>query len=132
MAQILLIEPDRLLARIYFECLTKAGHHVQICATAQSAVFCADEIKPDVVILELQLVAHSGIEFLYEFRSYPDWQSVPVVVNTNVPAGEFSGSWQLLRDQLGVTQYLYKPVTTLKKLLSTLTEFAAVEASSLL
>lgn len=124
MAQILLIEPDRLLARIYFESLTKAEHRVQICATAQNAIFCADEIRPDVVILELQLVAHSGIEFLYEFRSYPDWQHTPVIVNTNVPAGEFSGSWRLLRDQLGVAQYLYKPVTTLQKLLGTVNDFA--------
>ncbi|HET8708700.1 MAG TPA: response regulator [Candidatus Saccharimonadales bacterium] len=128
MAQILLIEPDRLLARIYFECLTQAGHQVQICATAQSAIFCADDIAPDVVVLELQLVAHSGVEFLYEFRSYPDWQNIPVIANTNVPAGEFSGSWQLLRDQLGVAQYLYKPVTNLQKLLSTVNEFAAIPA----
>lgn len=128
MAQILLVEPDRLLARIYFECLTVAGHTVQICATAQSAIFCADDITPDVVILELQLVSHSGIEFLYEFRSYPDWQDIPVIANTNVPAGEFSGSWKILRDQLGVAQYLYKPVTNLKKLLSTVNEFAAVQA----
>lgn len=126
MAQILLIEPDRLLARIYFECLTKVGHTVQICATAQSAIYCADDITPDVVILELQLVAHSGIEFLYEFRSYPDWQDIPVIANTNVPAGEFSGSWQLLRDQLGVKHYLYKPVASLKNLLSAVNDFATV------
>lgn len=126
MAQVLLIEPDRLLARTYFEALTAVGHSVQICATAQTAIFCADDIKPDVVLLELQLVAHSGIEFLYEFRSYPDWQSIPVIVSTNVPAGEFAGSWKLLRDQLGVSQYLYKPLTNLKKILSTVNEFAVV------
>ncbi len=123
MAKILLIEPDRILAHTYFEALTHAGHAVQICATAQGAIFCADDICPDVVILELQLVGHSGIEFLYEFRSYPDWQNVPVIVATNVPAGEFSGSWKLLRNQLGVSQYLYKPLTNLKKLLSTVQDF---------
>lgn len=122
MAQILLIEPDRVLARIYFEALTSAGHKVQICATAQAAIFCADEIKPDIVLLELQLVAHSGIEFLYEFRSYPDWESIPVIITTNVPAGEFAGSWKLLRDQLAVSQYLYKPLTSLKRLVSTVNE----------
>ena len=128
MAQILLVEPDRLLARIYFDALTHAGHKVQICATAQAGIFCADDIKPDVVLLELQLVAHSGIEFLYEFRSYPDWQNIPVIITTNVPAGEFSGSWKLLRDQLKVCQYLYKPLTSLQRLLSTVTEFTTVPA----
>jgi DNA-binding response OmpR family regulator len=125
-ACVLLIEPDRVLARTYFDALTHAGHEVHICATAQGGIYCADDFKPDVVILELQLVAHSGIEFLYEFRSYPDWQNIPVIITTNVPAGEFSGSWRLLRNQLGVSQYLYKPHTTLKKLLNTVNDFATV------
>lgn len=123
MAQILLIEPDRVLARTYFDALTHAGHKVQICSTAQAGIYCADDIRPDVVILELQLVAHSGVEFLYEFRSYPDWQNIPVVVATNVPAGEFAGSWKLLRDHLAVSQYLYKPQTSLQNLLRTVNEY---------
>lgn len=126
MAQILLLEPDRALARTYFEALTHDGHTVQVCTTAQNAIFCADEIKPDIVILELQLVAHSGIEFLYEFRSYPDWQDIPVIVATNVPASEFVGSWKLLRDNLVVSRYLYKPLTSLKNLLRTVNEFVPV------
>ena len=124
MAQILLIDPDRALARTYFEALRFVGHKVQICSTAQAGIFCADDIRPDVVILELQLVAHSGIEFLYEFRSYPDWQAIPVIVTTNVPAGEFAGSWKLLREHLAVSRYLYKPLTSLKNLLSTVNDFA--------
>jgi DNA-binding response OmpR family regulator len=128
MAQILLVEPDRLLARTYHDILSRNGHTVRICATAQGGVYCADEFRPDVVILELQLVAHSGIEFLYEFRSYPDWNDVPVIIHTNVPAGEFSGSWKLLRNQLGVVQYLYKPVTTLKALLSAVQDLAPTVA----
>lgn len=124
MAQILLIEPDRMLARTYFDALTHAGHEVQTRATAQAGIHCADNIRPDVVILELQLVAHSGIEFLYEFRSYPDWQAIPVVVITNVPAREFAGSWKLMHDQLTVSQYLYKPLTSLQNLLRTVNEYA--------
>lgn len=117
MSQILLLEPDRLLAKTYYGALQHAGHTVQICASAQSGVFCADDLCPDVVIAELQLVGHSGIEFLYEFRSYPDWQDVPVVIHTNVPASEFSCSWHILREELGVSCYLYKPVTSLSQLL---------------
>ena len=128
MAQILLIEPDRQIARIYHDILTKHGHVVRICATAQGGVYCADEFRPDLVLLELQLVAHSGIEFLYEFRSYPDWSDVPVVVHTQVPAGEFAGSWKLLREQLGVVQYLYKPLTSLKKLVSTVQDYVPAAA----
>jgi DNA-binding response OmpR family regulator len=114
---ILLIEPDKLLASTYRQALESAGHTVCMCASAQSAIFCADEMQPDVVLLELQLVGHSGLEFLYEFRSYPDWQDVPVIVHSHVPAGELSGSWQLLKSQLGVVGYHYKPLTSLHTLL---------------
>jgi DNA-binding response OmpR family regulator len=117
MANVLLIEPNRLLAKTYLQALETAGHTVQVCATAQTGVFCADDTLPDVVVMELQLVGHSGIEFLYEFRSYKDWQEVPVIIATSVPAGEFTGSWQILKKELGVAAYFYKPLLSLKTLL---------------
>ncbi len=119
MANILLIEPDRLLADTYRQSLETAKHQVLMCSSAQSAIFAADAIKPDVVVLELQLIDHSGIEFLYEFRSYPEWQTIPVIVLTQVPPLEFNGSRQLLVEELGVQHYLYKPGTTLAELLTT-------------
>lgn len=118
MAEILLIEPDRLLAESYVRALEAAGHGVNAASGAQAAILAADAIRPDMVVLELQLVEHSGIEFLYEFRSYQDWQGVPVIIQTNVPAAEFNDSWRLLRDELGVREYLYKPHTSLRQLIA--------------
>lgn len=117
MASILLIEPDRILAETYTRTLHAAGHDVIPCASAQAAIMAADKMQPDIVILELQLIEHSGIEFLYEFRSYLDWQHIPVLAHTNVPAGEFAASAQLMKDELGIAAYLYKPKTSLKALL---------------
>ncbi|HXR50354.1 MAG TPA: response regulator [Verrucomicrobiae bacterium] len=124
MAHILLIEPDRVLAEILARTLFMAGHQVTPCASAQSAIMAADQARPDVVILELQLIAHSGIEFLYEFRSYLDWQHIPVLVHTGVPLGEFAASRQLMKDELGIKAYLYKPSTSLKHLLRHVNQFA--------
>lgn len=128
MAHVLLIEPDRILAKTYLAALKRSGHTVRICATAQTAVFCADESRPDVVVMELQLVGHSGIEFLYEFRSYADWQMIPVIIITNVPAGEFAECWQLLKGELGVTAYHYKPLTDLRTLISAVADATTVAA----
>lgn len=125
---VLLIEPDRLLADTYRQALEAAGHKVLMCASAQSAIFAADSVMPDVVILELQLIEHSGIEFLYEFRSYPEWQNVPVIVQSTVPAREFDNSWDLLKAQLGVAAYHYKPLTTLQTLVSSVNEISKVPA----
>lgn len=128
MAQILLIEPDRLLAESYVQALQSAGHQVNAASGAQAAIMTADTATPDLVVLELQLVEHSGIEFLYEFRSYPDWQNIPVLVQTHVPRAEFTDNWQLLEQELGVRDYLYKPRTSLRDLVSAVHEHLPVRA----
>lgn len=117
MAHILLIEPDHSLARAYKSALESANHSVSISTSAQTAVDAADETCPDVVIMELQLIAHSGIEFLYEFRSYADWQKIPVIILSRVPPAEFNQCARTMREHLGVAQYCYKPQTDLKQLL---------------
>jgi DNA-binding response OmpR family regulator len=128
MARILLIEPDRVLAESYVQALIHAGHEVQAAGGAQAAVMSADAILPDLVILELQLVEHSGIEFLYEFRSYADWQDVPVIIHSQVPPAEFADNRQLLRGELGVKTYLYKPRTSLAELLAAVGGYLPVTA----
>lgn len=124
--RILLIEPDYILSKTYTHALESEGHKVITTKGAQSAIDMADKTTPDLVILELQLIEHSGIEFIYEFRSYQEWQNIPLLVLTTVPPGEFSGSWQLLKDELKVSTYLYKPQTSLKKLIEVVKEFSVV------
>lgn len=127
MAQLLLIEPDSLLSQTYARVLAAAGHIVKCAHSAQQAVDSADETRPDLVILELQLTAHNGIEFLYEFRSYAEWLQVPVIILSLVPPQEFltnSLNWQLL----GVGDYLYKPCTSLRQLLAAVNEQLTVTA----
>ena len=128
MSRILLIEPDLILARTYATALETAGHEVYPVSSAQSGIMVADDKNPDLVILEIQLIKHSGIEFLYEFRSYQEWQSIPVIVLSQVPPGEFNDSWQLLKNELGVGPYLYKPLTTLKQLINNVAECSLVSS----
>lgn len=122
MSRVLLIEPDNILAKTYARALESAGYKVEVVSNAQAAVNSADKLQPDVVALELQLVGHSGIEFLYEFRSYTEWQKIPVLLLTSVPPQEFEDNWKLLNHELGVEAYLYKPSTNLDKLVSAIGE----------
>lgn len=126
MAKVLIVEPDRKLAQIYANVLGSRKHQVALALTAQEAVLEADANKPDVVLLELQLTAHSGIEFLYEFRSYADWTEIPVIVLSNVPPVEFKGSYKLLGNRLGVVAYHYKPQTSLQTILHAVENAVAV------
>ena len=128
MSHILLIEPDRVLAETYRQALLGEGHRVVCCASAQAGIISADQHQPDLIILELQLIEHSGIEFLYELRLYQDWRDIPVIIQTQVPPVEFSANRQLLREQLGVRIYLYKPQTSLRELLAAASEHLPVAA----
>jgi DNA-binding response OmpR family regulator len=110
MARILLVEPDKTLSKLYSSVLEGAGHQVRWSAGAQPAIIAADEFKPDLVIVELQLAGNNGVEFLYEFRSYADWAKTPVIILSLVPPMESLVG-------LDVVAYLYKPQTKLKDLL---------------
>lgn len=113
--KILLLEPNRLLAQQYNAYLTKQGYKVLWRADAQTGITAADDFKPDLVIVELLLAGHSGVEFLYEFRSYSDWLSVPAIVLSAATKSSAGISTAILT-KLGVRAYLYKPETPLQKL----------------
>lgn len=115
--RVLLIEPDAVLADVYTCALEREGYRVDWCAHAQDAISAADNKRPDVVVLEMQLAGHGGVEFLYEFRSYPEWRSIPVVLQTLVPPVAVGLSRQQ-RQLLGISAILYKPAAKLRHLVS--------------
>ena len=115
MSRILLIEPDRQLAKTVAGLFEHQSHTVKLAATAQAAITAVDEDYPDIIILELQLSVHNGIEFLYELRSYADWQDIPVIVYSQVPPTIKAISPQLW-DRLGIVAYHYKPIAKLADL----------------
>ena len=123
--RVLLVEPDKKLAGTYCAALEAQGYAVGWAAHAQDAVLVADEGRPDLVLLELQLASHNGIEFLYEFRSYADWREVPIVLLTSVGPHALSITPEMMQ-QFGIERTLYKPATTLKHLLRTVREVAHV------
>jgi DNA-binding response OmpR family regulator len=70
-ANILFLESDRILASNLTKVFKRVGHQVSWHVDPQAAVLAADKNQPDLVIMDLLLAGRSGIEFLYEFRSYP-------------------------------------------------------------
>jgi DNA-binding response OmpR family regulator len=119
MASVLLVEPDIILGKTYRDSLVASDHKVTWCRTAQAAIGSTEKLLPDIVVLELQLPMHNGIEFLYEFRSYHDLRHIPVVVLSQVQPAQRAIS-SVLWDQLGIVAYHYKPFTRLADLARTI------------
>jgi CheY-like chemotaxis protein len=116
MSFILLIEPNIVLARTYQLALESAGHKVRLSRDAQSALQVLDDATPQLIIIEAQLTGHSGFELIYEIRSYPEWQDIPIILHTLVPSSKLDDSKSAL-GSLGIVKYLYKPQTKLSQLI---------------
>lgn len=117
MANVLLIEPNKVLARTYASALTQAGHEVRHAAGAQAAIDAADVCTPDIIVLEPQLATQDGIAFLHELRSYGEWREIPVILHTYLPPSRLEAVKVVLARDLGVSVCLYKPKTTLERLI---------------
>lgn len=124
-AKVLLIEPDRILGRTTAIGLESKNHKVTWCSSAQAALDTLEKRMPDVIVLEIQLGSHNGIEFLHELQSYPEWQQIPVIIytiNVNVLDDRFGEAFV----QLGVQAVLYKPRTSTAQFLRSIAQIAPV------
>lgn len=116
MARILLIETDHLLAKNLSIFLNRLGHQVSWRVDPQEAIEQADRSVPEVIVLDIILSGQrSGIEFLYEFRSYPEWQNLPVIIFSCVAAEDLKGCLDSIA-QLNISAYRYKPTTSMREL----------------
>lgn len=123
--RILIVEPDLILAKTYKKKLEQESINVKCVTSAQSAIEAIDARSPDLIILEIQLRTHNGIELLNEIQSYDDLKNIPIIIHTFIseqlmfkdPSGHFS--------RFNIKHYLYKPKTSLDYLLESVMDVLA-------
>lgn len=115
MAKILLIESDRVLAKHISHTLTAGGHSVAWALDPQTAISLADDTAPELVLTDLLLAGRSGVEFIYEFVSYPEWAGVPFILLSSVPEAEVNIDGSGLAE-INVKKFIYKPHSSLKQI----------------
>lgn len=121
MQHILIVDADRVHKQACSTYLQNQGFTTAEAGSAQTAIGACEEYKPDLILVDLQLIGHSGVEFLHELRSYGEWQKIPVILLSSVPENsllKFDDSFR----QLGIVRYAYKPETSLSKLHGYITE----------
>jgi DNA-binding NtrC family response regulator len=123
MIRVLLLEPDNKLGKIYEAALLNF-YDVERCQMAEQAIAMLDKKTFDVVVLEIQIALHNGIEFLYEMRSYSEWQSIPVIIHSHISPQWFE-QCGVLKEQLNIAKFLYKPTTKLQTLCLSIQEHVA-------
>lgn len=108
MANILLIDDDPVLLKLYSTRLASDGHHVEIAINGQVALDTLKEFKAEVIVLDLLMPKLNGFAFLEQLNERPAFKNVPKIVFSSVVNDE-----QISRlKELGVTSHLNKTDTT--------------------
>lgn len=109
MKHVLLVEDDTWLAELYQDTLqTLEGVATHWVSEAGSALELLDTQAIDLVLLDMFLPQHNGIEVLHELASHVDTINIPIVILSAVAEHDFAMSPERWREY-GVVAYLYKP-----------------------
>lgn len=121
MATVLVVEDEVDLCDIYKDALEAAGHTVHVASTGTQAVdsLIRRRIRPDVVILDMQLPGDSGLVVLGMIRSVQRLAKTKVIIASGHPD---AGQWAV--SQWGGDLFLQKPIS-LDVLKGTIDDFAS-------
>jgi len=83
---LLLIEDNHHLQRIFFEKFRREGFNVVLADNGQQGLQRAAEIHPGVILLDLMMPNMDGFEVLTHLRADPDLSGIPAFVLSNRPS----------------------------------------------
>jgi len=105
MKRLLLVEDDRALAELVTFHFDRAGFAVTRTGDGEEALILAEEIKPDLVLLDWMIEGISGIEVCRRLRRRPATANLPIIMLT--ARGEEDDRIRGL--ETGADDYLTKP-----------------------
>jgi CheY-like chemotaxis protein len=88
MGYVLIVEDDTILARMYQKAMEIEGLQVQVAGDGQQALAVIKQQPPALVLLDIMMPKMSGYQVLDVLRAQEETKSLPVVVLTNLHAGE--------------------------------------------
>jgi DNA-binding response OmpR family regulator len=105
MSNILVVEDDSDLRDTYAEILEFEGYSVHGVGSSADAIDSLIKLKPDLVILDMQLNGESGTVVLSFIRKYPRLAATKVIIASGfVDMGMRAREW-------GADMFLAKPIT---------------------
>ena len=105
--RILVVDDSPTERHVLNDMLTKAGYEVVSCESGEDAIVKAKHIKPDLILMDVEMPRMTGIEACRELRRNDTTRNTPIVLLTMrdereaVKAGFDSGC----------SEYLLKPLT---------------------
>ncbi len=103
--QVLVVEDEEALSQLLKYNLEKEGYRVAVAMDGEEAMVVADEIKPDLVILDWMLPKAPGIEVCRRLRARQDTRNTPIVMLT----ARDDESERVRGLDMGADDYITKP-----------------------
>ena len=82
MPHVLVVEDEQALSELLKYNLEKEGYRVSLARDGEEALVVADEVKPDLVLLDWMLPKAAGIEVCRQLRARQDTRNTPIVMLT--------------------------------------------------
>lgn len=101
---VLILEDDIFLIKAYKSRFDKENIHSTIVKNGKLGLVEAKNNKPSVVLLDLVMPDGNGFDFLEDFKALPGFETVTVIVLTNL-GGEIDKKHAL---RLGADEYMVK------------------------
>ena len=104
--RILIIDDDPELSRMIGFILQKSGYEVETANNGKEGLTKADDLRPDLIVLDVMMPDMSGIEVCQKLRERPVTRSVPIIMLSALADidAKLSGF------QVGADDYIPKPV----------------------
>jgi len=113
MKTIVVVEDQTVLATAYSNKFKGEGFNVEVALDGEQGFDLISRIKPDLVLLDLQLPKLGGLEILKKIRSNPALQALPIIVLSSLAKREsMEEAWKA-----GATLVLSKFNTSPKRVL---------------
>jgi DNA-binding response OmpR family regulator len=88
MKKILIVEDDRIFAKVLKDGLTGAGFSVSVAANGKEGLVAAEKESPDLIVLDLMMPELTGAEFLKSMKKNEKISNIPVIVSTQLSGME--------------------------------------------
>lgn len=106
--KVAIVEDDLAIAMMYRMKFEAEGYIVETAANGKLGLGLAEEMKPDIILLDLMMPEMTGDEMLKRLRATPWGKHIKVVILTN--SGEETAPPEI--KQLGVEAYVVKAEMT--------------------
>lgn len=124
-ATILVAEDNLINQRVVAAMLRREGYQVETAAHGGEAIAALERLRPDLILMDIQMPVVDGLEATRRIRANPRWRRLPIIALT---AHAMAGDRDLCLAS-GMDDYLTKPVNR-TQLVAAIEKHLAAAASS--